>query len=294
MRGAGGAAAGGGGARGAPPRITLLTDFGTADGYVAAMKGVIATIAPFVVVDDATHDIPPGDVAAGAWALAAYWRRYPPGTVHVAVVDPGVGGARRALAVRCRGRWLVAPDNGLVTRVLAEASGAGDDDDGALVVALDPARIGGGAVSATFHGRDVFAPAAAWLAAGRPAEELGTRAAEPPVRLTLPAAVREGEGEVGRGVAGVVVHVDRFGNLITNVPGAWLVGGGGAGGAGSVRVRLAGRDVPLVRTYGDAGPGELLALVGSAGWIEVAVRDGSAAALLEVGRGAVVRVRVPD
>src|SRR5512142_2615433 len=103
------------------PRLTLLTDFGTGDGYAAAMKGVIASVCPDAVVDDASHDVPPGDVEHGAWTLSRYWRLYPPGTVHVAVVDPGVGGARRPLAVEADGRLLVSPDNGLLTRVLAEA-----------------------------------------------------------------------------------------------------------------------------------------------------------------------------
>src|SRR5690606_8452553 len=138
-------------------RITLLTDFGTADGYVAAMKGVIAARAPGVVVDDASHDVPPGDVAAAAWTLSRYWNLYPPGTVHVVVVDPGVGSERRALAAEVDGRLFVAPDNGVLTWVLAEA---GD----AAVVAIEAARLFRTPVSATFHGRDVFAPVAAELA----------------------------------------------------------------------------------------------------------------------------------
>src|SRR5690606_33505136 len=168
-------------------RITLLTDFGTADGYVAAMKGVIAARAPGIVIDDASHDIPPGDVAAAAWTLSRYWNLYPPGTVHVVVVDPGVGSERRALAAEVDGRLFVAPDNGVLTWVLAEA---GD----AAVVAIEAARLFRTPVSATFHGRDVFAPVAAELARRAGAgpsrfrevlADLGPEVADP-VRLPLP------------------------------------------------------------------------------------------------------------
>nr|PZN90793.1 MAG: hypothetical protein DIU52_06120 [bacterium] len=260
-------------------RITLLTDFGTADGYVAAMKGVIAARAPGVVVDDASHDVPPGDVAAAAWTLSRYWNLYPPGTVHVVVVDPGVGSERRALAAEVDGRLFVAPDNGVLTWVLAEA---GD----AAVVAIEAARLFRTPVSATFHGRDVFAPVAAELARRAGAgpsrfrevlADLGPEVADP-VRLPLPRPHRGPDH-----IAGEVIHVDRFGNLITNVPGEWLAPG--------ARIRVAGGSAaPLVRTYADVAPGALAALVGSAGMLEVSVRDGSAAERLGVGRGASVRV----
>ena len=259
-------------------RVTLLTDFGTADGYVAAMKGVIAAIAPGALIDDASHDVPPGDVAAAAWSLWRYWRLYPAGTVHLVVVDPGVGSARRALAAEADGRLFVAPDNGVLTRVLAEAGSA-------AVVAVEAAELFRTPVSPTFHGRDIFAPVAAELArraaAGAPYRralaDLGPAIADP-VRLPLPQPQRDG----GR-VAGEVVHVDRFGNLITNIPGEWLAEG--------ARVRVeGGPDAPLVRTYADASPGALLALVGSAGLLELSVRDGSAAERLGAGRGTAVRV----
>ena len=260
-------------------RITLLTDFGTVDGYVAAMKGVIAARAPGVPIDDATHDTPPGDVAAAAWTLSRYWRLYPEGTVHVVVVDPGVGSERRALAAEADGRLFVAPDNGVLTRVLAEA---GD----AAVVSVESAALFRTPVSSTFHGRDVFAPvaaelarrAAAGLAVYREAlADLGPAVADP-VRLPLPHPRRAGDY-----LAGEVVHVDRFGNLITNVPGEWLAPG--------ARARVGGGPpAPLVRTYADVEPGALAALVGSAGMLEISVRDGSAAERLGVGRGAAVRV----
>ena len=143
--------------------VTLLTDFGTADGYVAEMKGVILSAAPEVALVDVTHDVSAQDVECGRLALARYWRRFPPGTVHVAVVDPGVGSWRAALAVESDGRWLLGPDNGLLSPALLVA--------GARAVALPvPQRA-----APTFHGRDVFAPAAAALATGAPLDALGTQ-----------------------------------------------------------------------------------------------------------------------
>ncbi|MBX6365569.1 MAG: SAM-dependent chlorinase/fluorinase [Gemmatimonadetes bacterium] len=252
------------------PRITLLTDFGTVDGYVAAMKGVIASIAPAATVDDAAHDIPPGDVRAAAWALHRYWRLYPPGTIHVVVVDPGVGGARRALAAEVAGRILVAPDNGVGSWVFAEAPPT-------RAVAIENPAFLRERISRTFHGRDVFAPAAAHVAAGAPLAELGP-ALRDVVRLEWPPL-----GFAPDAIRAEVVHVDRFGNLVTNVPEDWASFGA---------VHVAGVDVgPVRRTYSDVEPGELLALVGSAGYLEVSVRDGSAAARLGVGRGAPVELR---
>jgi hypothetical protein len=240
------------------PIITLLTDFGTADGYVAEMKGVLLSGAPTATVVDLTHEIPPQDVEAARLALARCWRRFPPGTVHVVVVDPGVGSARAALAVESAGRLLVGPDNG----VLSPALLAGD----ATVVAL-PVPPG---ASATFHGRDVFAPVASRLAAGEPVASLGAPWPTAIVRRT-PEAHRLLDGTV----QGQVLTVDRFGNLVTNLTartgGAVLVGG----------LRLAVR-----RTYADVHEGEPVALVGSSGFVEIAIRAGNAAYVLGVGRGA--------
>lgn len=250
-------------------RITLLTDFGTADGYVAAMKGVIASICPDAAIDDATHAIPQGDVAAAAFALARFWRLYPPGTVHVVVVDPGVGGDRRAIAARADGRLLVAPDNGVLSRVFAaEAPDA--------IVSLDDPSYHRTPVSATFHGRDIFAPAAAHLARGEPPAALGSPV-DDPVGLPWPSPSRGRDDEV----IGEVVHVDRFGNLITNLPAAWTRR------AREVRVGDVGIG-PTRRTYADVERGELVALIGSLGLLEVSVRDGSAAERL----GAVRRTPV--
>jgi S-adenosylmethionine hydrolase len=243
--------------------ITLLTDFGTADGYVGEMKGVLLSLAPDARVIDVSHEVPAHDVESGRLALARYWRRFPEGTVHVCVVDPGVGSSRAALAVESDGRWLVGPDNGLLSPALLLA--------GARAVALPvPAQA-----APTFHGRDVFAPAAAALATGTPLDALGHAVLAPVVRRT-PEARRQEDGSI----AGEVIAVDRFGNAITNCLG--LRGGS---------LEVAGRSLAIARTYADAPPGTPTALCGSNGLIEVAVRDGSAAQLLGLKRGAVVIYR---
>jgi len=246
--------------------VTLTTDFGTRDGYVAAMKGAILGIARSVQLVDVTHEVAPHDVAEGALALEAAAPYFPPGTVHLGVVDPGVGTARRGLAVLARGQVFVGPDNGLFTPFLD----AGDWT--AFELAAPEYRLP--AVSRTFHGRDVFAPAAAHVAAGVAPSRLGPRVTDP-VRLAWPAPVPSAAG-----VTGVVVHVDRFGNLVTSIPAAALAGAG----ADAV-LTVGGRRLALVSTYGELERGRPGALVGSTGRIEVAVREGSAARLLRAARG---------
>ena len=246
-----------------PRVVTLLTDFGTADGYVAEMKGVILTRAPDVAVVDVTHDIPAQDVECARLALARYWRRFPAGTVHVAVVDPGVGSTRAALAVESDDRWLVGPDNGVLSPALLVA--------GARAVTLP---IPSGAAP-TFHGRDVFAPAAAALALGTPLDALGSPALDLVVRRT-PEPRRLADGSI----EGQVITIDRFGNAITNLVGLR---------AQSVEVN--GTALPLRRSYSEVERGEPLAVVGSTGLIEIAVRDGNGATTLGLGRGSIVIVR---
>ncbi len=246
-------------------RVTLLTDFGTADGYVAAMKGAIVEIAPAVLIDDVSHAIPAGDILAGAFALRRYWSRYPAGTVHLAVVDPGVGGSRRALVAQVDGRFLVGPDNGLFTFVLQAAERSEIRE---LVVEA--------AASRTFHGRDVFAPGAARLAAGHSFAELGSQVADP-VLITLPPPIA-----TEASVLGEVVHIDHFGNLISNIPRGLLKREHGA--------RIAERELRIVATYAQAEPGELVVLINSDDVVEIALRDGNAARALGVERGAPVEL----
>jgi S-adenosyl-L-methionine hydrolase (adenosine-forming) len=256
-----------------PPRITLLTDFGTVDGYVGALKGVIAAIAPGALVDDLTHDLQAGDIGGAAWALGACWRTYPPGTIHVAVVDPGVGTDRLPIVIEADGRLCVGPDNGLFSRVLEQA-------DSWCAREVEHPSCRAAEVSPTFHGRDIFAPTAARLALGLPFAHVGRRV-EHPVRLPLPAAARSGSGIRGR-----IVHVDRYGNAITNIPGSWVEPG--------AVVTVAGRQVVVARTYGDVRPGELLALIGSRGLLELAVNGGSAGALLGSTNDVIVSARPGD
>jgi hypothetical protein len=258
-------------------RVTLLSDFGTADGYVAAMKGVLASRAPDAFVDDVAHDLPAGDVDAASRALARYWSLYPEGTVHVVVVDPGVGTTRRGLALSVRGRFIVAPDNGIVTDVLAVGGGAPTPAWRAVeLIGIDPP----GSPSRTFHGRDLFAPAAALLAAGEALAGLGPSVSDP-VRLPRTVARRD----AGRVARGTVTGVDRFGNLSTDLPGAWL--------DEAAAVEIAGRRIRPGGTYADVAEGALVALVGSDGRVEIAARNEAAARALGVGPGAAVVLR-PD
>jgi S-adenosylmethionine hydrolase len=240
--------------------ITLLTDFGTADGYVGEMKGVLASGAAGASLVDIAHDLAPHDVDGARLALARYWRRFPMGTVHVVVIDPGVGGARAALAVESEGRFLVGPDNGVLSPALLHAG---------MRCVLLPIPPG---ASATFHGRDVFAPAAAELARGIALDALGEPFAEPIIRRT-PEATRREDGAV----RGVVIAIDRFGNAVTNLM-AWRGG----------IVMVGDRRLPLSHTYGDAERGAPMALVGSSGLVEIALREGNAAAKLGLTRGAEV------
>lgn len=264
-----------------PAIVTLLTDFGTADGYVAEVKGVVLTHAPGVTVVDAGHEVPPGDVGRAARALGRYWDRFPAGTVHLCVVDPGVGTARKSVAIEAGRRWYVGPDNGLVTRVL-EVHPVG------RVVALLPDRGTGEPVSRTFHGRDVFAPAAAHLATGGDPAALGEAlGAEGVVRLPLARPRQEGSHLVG-----AIVGVDRFGNLTTNLrPAQVAEATGWEPGLPTLLADVGGHAIPFAATYGEVDSGTPLLLIDSEGWLEIAVRDGSAERALGAGEGDPVRVR---
>ena len=244
--------------------VTLTTDFGTADGYVGEMKGVVLARAPDATIVDITHDIPPQDVDYARLTVARFWRRFPAGTVHLVVVDPGVGSPRAALAVASDDRFLVGPDNGVLSAALAHP--------GAIAIALQVPSD----ASATFHGRDVFAPAAAALARGEPLGSLGSPADDPTVRRT-PEPVRRAGGVV----EGEVVAIDRFGNAITNLE-----------GDGATAVVVGHRTIPLRRTYAEVAIGEALAVVGSGGAIEISIRNDSAARALHLSRGDKVTLRV--
>lgn len=254
--------------------ITLTTDFGTADGYVGAMKGVILGLATGVHLVDISHDVPPQDVRHGSQVLATAVPFFPQGTIHVAVVDPGVGSARRGIAVQTPAAIFVGPDNGLFTPFLDERS--------ACVALTNPATHRQ-PVSATFHGRDIFAPVAAHLANGLALAELGPRVVDP-ISLPVSKPRRLADGQQ----SAEVVHVDRFGNLITNL--RLSEAHPLPQDLADIRIVIKGQTLPLAYTYAGVPVGALVALVGSSGYLEIAVREGSAAERLGAGSGTPVEV----
>lgn len=262
----------------AAPVLAFTTDFGESDAYVASMKGVALSLCPRARLVDVTHGIEPGDLLGAALVLEEARGWFPRGTVHVVVVDPGVGTDRRALAARAGGQVFVGPDNGVLWPAIAA-------DAKASVRAIESRAFTLERISATFHGRDVFAPAAARLAAGRRFESVGPTV-EAPVRL-------EGffPGRRGGALHGAVLRADRFGNLVTSVREADLQAAFGDVPFPTLDIRLGGRTVDeTARTYGLAPPGVPFALLGSGGRLEVAVRGGSAAAVLDARRGTTVTV----
>ena len=257
------------------PVIALLTDFGTRDHYAGTMKGVALSICPDATLVDISHDVPAHDVLAGALELAACFRFFPAGTIFLVVVDPGVGSARRGIAADAGDYKFVAPDNGVLTMALEEVAAR-------KIVELTERKYARPTVSRTFEGRDRFAPAAAWLAKGIELSALG-RPAGAIHRLAVPRASASPGG-----VAGEVIRVDRFGNLITNVDRKTFdaVANGGA-----LEVRVGAHAISrVVSTYADVGAGEVCALFGSSDQLEIAANGASAAGELGVGRGAPVHI----
>lgn len=255
--------------------ITLTTDFGTGSPYVAQMKGVILSLNAAVTLVDLTHDIPPQDIRRGALVLEEVAPRFPPGTLHVAVVDPGVGTARRIIYARLGSQDYLAPDNGLLSR-LAVASGGG------LVREVTNRQYWLRQVSDTFHGRDILAPVAAHLSLGVPPERLGPLQAGLEM-LDWPTPLR-----AGRQLTGVVLASDTFGNLITNLE---LHHCAEISDWAGVTTTCAGHTISgLVRTYGARPAGSLVALFGSSGKLELAVVGGHAAQQLQATVGQAVHL----
>jgi hypothetical protein len=253
--------------------ITLLSDFGDSDVYVGVMKGVIAQIDRAIAIIDLTHQIPPQDIAAARFALMNAYPYFPPGTVHIAVVDPGVGSSRRGVAVEFAGGYLVGPDNGLFSGVLSQSKAI------AAVELTNSHYWRTPQPSNTFHGRDIFAPVGAHLARGVNLSELGEAiAVSSLVQFPLPAY-----SLTNIGATGCIQYIDRFGNLITNIPASLVQGQNWSVMAGNL-------NIPSGYTYGDRPPGSLLALVGSHGWVEIAVNGGNAKSQLNLDCLDVVQV----
>ena len=263
-----------------PRIITLTTDFGTRDAYVAAVKGAILSVGPEARIVDVTHEVAPHDIMEAAFVLRNAAPFFPPETVHLAVVDPGVGGTRRPVALAHAGHYYVGPDNGLFTLVV------GDREPAELVVLDRKEAWRSSDASATFHGRDIFAPVAARLAAGKNLKEVGTAASTlEPLQWALPISDEQG-------IQGWVVHTDRFGNCITNITEELLephrTGPSIKCYVGSAIIK------GLKRTYSDVVPGEPLLLFGSSGYLEIAVNNGNAAGLYSIRKGASVSILYTD
>jgi S-adenosylmethionine hydrolase len=253
--------------------ITLTTDFGTRDWFVGTLKGVILEIHPQARIVDLTHEIPSGDIRCGAFALAAACRSFPTGTLHLAVVDPGVGGPRSPLAIRTRRFIFIGPDNGLLSLAL-------ESESVREVRQLENRKFFLEPVSQTFHGRDVFAPVAAHLAAGAPFGRVG------PLLPGLRKLAWAAPATQRRGIQGEVVYVDHYGNALTNIPGSSLPDTPG------LQVRIPSTPVcPLQSFYAAVPRGKPVAVVGSTGFLEIAVNGGSAARQFHLRPGTKVLVQ---
>ncbi len=252
--------------------VTLLTDFGLLDHFAAAVKGVMLGINPELTLVDISHGVTPQDIFGGAFTLGQAWPLFPPKTVHFAVVDPGVGGARKALAASAGGHFFVAPDNGILSWVMEAQA-----DFVAFEITAE--HYFRKPVSATFHGRDIFAPIAAWISRGIPLEQLGPALTDPVcLKIPVPQKVREGV------VRGAILAVDRFGNLVTNLKPSDVP-------PFSKIVLSSQREVTVFhKAYGEGKPGEIFGVPGSTGYLEIAIKDGSAASLLNLKTGAPIGV----
>lgn len=262
------------------PVITLLTDFGTDDSYVGVMKGVMLGICPEARLVDITHAIPPQDVAAAMRVVPTYLPYFPVHTVHLVVVDPGVGSMRKPIACNTPMGYLVGPDNGVFSLALQQAQRI--DATAVQAVALNEPRFWLPRVSTTFHGRDLFAPVSAYLAAGVPFERVGAPV-DTLVTLTAPEPLWKSRTHL----IGEVVAVDHFGNCISNITNAHLRK---LGARQALKVVVNERQLAIVNAYADVAPGEPLAIVGSDNYLEVSIREGSACTELSLTRGARLQV----
>lgn len=258
--------------------MTLLTDFGLRDHFVSAMKGVILSISPDLNFVDISHVIPSQDINTGAFTLGQAYQYFPTGTIHLAVVDPGVGTARKALVVSAGGQYFVAPDNGILTYVFEREA-----DARAYQITAD--HYFRKPISSTFHGRDVFAPVAAWISRDIPLQQFGP-ILEKPVRLNLPVPMRVKDNLI----QAAILAVDQFGNLVTNLkPNDLPVYS--APGTRACKILASQKEITSFRrTYAEAPPGELFVVPGSTGYLEIVTRNGSAASVLNLTSGSIIGV----
>ncbi len=266
------------------PIVTLLTDFGIRDEYVGVMKGVMLGVAPQVRLVDLTHEIEPQDILQAAYVLNAAFSYFPSGTVHLAVVDPGVGGSRAAIAVRQGSHLFVAPDNGILSLILSGGV------DGAF--AITNPELFRRPISHTFHGRDIFAPAAAYLALGHPIENIGPPISE---RCLVRVQAAVDERILEDNIVGCVVAIDHFGNLMSNITSKSLEILFRKFPARHIVVHVGDTVVSnFVKSYSEVDPDQVLALIGSRGYVEISVNMGNAAKRLGVGKGASVAINFCD
>jgi S-adenosylmethionine hydrolase len=258
--------------------ITLMTDFGTSDHYVGVMKGVILNINPQVEIVDITHAIPPQDILGAAFLIDSTYRYFPSGTIHVVVVDPGVGSERRAIVCQTETAYFVCPDNGLLTHIL-------HNEKHAHAVAVENSAYFLPQVSNTFHGRDIFAPVAAHLSRGVPISELGNPVTQP-VQLALPKPQVTEEMVIGH-----IIWIDSFGNLVTDISREILESLEGQNGvvihAGSAKIDH------FNRSYAESEIGEVLAIIGSFNRLEISINQGNAAQVLGLKRGDTITICMP-
>lgn len=264
-----------------PSPIALLTDFGAGDWYVGVIKGVLSARAPGAQLIDLTHDIGPGDIRSAAFVLENSWKWFAPGSVFLVVVDPGVGTSRRPLAVAAENRFFIGPDNGVLTPALATGA--------ALPRVIDPASLGIELLSHTFHGRDLFSPAAAYLARREPFDRIGVPAGEVQRLESRHIVVSQDR------ITGHVIYVDHFGNCITDIDEETLNRFQGDHPASSLLIQSEGTVIPgIVQTYGEIPEGKPCALIDSSGRLEIAVRGTSAATTLGIEGGDIVEVSIGE
>ena len=261
--------------------ITLLTDFGTTDAYVGIMKGVILSVDPSAQIVDLSHDIAPQDIAGAAYCISSAYRYFPAGSIHIVVVDPGVGGRRSIIAVSMAGHFFLAPDNGVLSRIIS--SGKVES-----ITRVENNSYFLAPVSRTFHGRDIFAPVAGHLSRGISVDCLGRKmTADCTLHLDLPVP----HLSENREITGQVIHVDRFGNLITNIEYPFIQKIFGGVGDRHLKIVIGAHLISgLSAYYQETGPQSLLAIVGSMGFVEIAVNRGSAASFCGASPGSIVSV----